>query len=301
MNKHLLSILDLSSDDIFTIIERSESLKRDKRNGIFVQSLREKNIGLFFEKLSTRTRLSFEAGINDLGANPIFINPNDIQLGRGETIGDTAKVVSSYLDAVIFRTYGQERIEEFAKFSNIPVINALTDFEHPTQIISDLFSIAETGKDIKNIKIAFIGDGNNIANSFIFASSLIGYKMVIASPPGYEPDKKLINSSNKDLVEITNNPLDACSNADVIYTDVWISMGQEGEKEERLSVFKDYQVNSNLVSQAKDDLLIMHCLPAHRGEEITDEVINDPRSIVFEQAENKLHSGKAILEFLLAN
>lgn len=303
MTRHFLSIKDLSKDEIHTILDRTKQLKVNKKREIYEHSLENKSVGMIFEKLSTRTRVSFEVGINDLGGKCIYMDPRDMQLGRGETISDTSRVLSSYLDAVIIRTYGQDRIEEFAGSSSIPVINALTDLEHPTQILSDLFSIQEQGIDIENFKLAYLGDGNNIANSFIFAASLLGFKLTIATPGGYEPNEFVVKTArdNNADIELTESPEDAADNADVIYTDVWISMGQEKEKEKVLQVFKPYQLNSALLEISKDSCIIMHCLPAHRGIEITDEVINSERSIIFEQAENKLHCSKSILEFFIKN
>lgn len=300
MSKNILSIFDLNKNEIQSIIRRSYRLKKEKKEGIKSYSLQGKSIGLLFEKLSTRTRISLEVGINELGANSIYLNPKDMQLGRGETIADTARVLSSYLDAVVMRTYGQDRIEDFAGSSSVPVINALTDQGHPTQIISDLFSIEENGIDIENFKLAFIGDGNNIANSFIAASSIMGFDISVAVPKGFEPDNKILNRSlaqGSSKIEITNNPKTAVKNADVIYTDVWVSMGQEDQNDGKTKVFKPFQVNNKLVSIANNDAIVLHCLPAHEGEEITKEVFDKFKSVIFEQAENKLHTGKAILEF----
>ena len=301
MDRDFLTIFDLSKNEIKTIIDRTFELKKLKKNNTEHSTLSGKSIGLVFEKLSTRTRISFQVAINDLGANSIYLNPKDMQLGRGETIADTAKVLSSYLDGIIVRTYGQERIEEFSKHSKVPVINALTDLGHPTQIICDLFSIAEKGVDIENFTLVYIGDGNNITNSFIGASSILGFNIVVACPEGHEPDKSIIENaknSNNGSIEITNNPIEAVKNADVIYTDVWVSMGDEDKS---LNAFKPFQLNSSLISNCGKEALIMHCLPAHRDEEITDEIMNSKNSIIFDQAENKLHSAKAILEFFVKN
>ena len=257
------------------------------------------SVGLLFEKQSTRTRLSFEAGLFDLGAQAVYMNPADTQLGRGETIADTAKILSSYLDGIIVRTYGQEKVQELAENSSVPVINALTDLEHPTQIISDLFSISEQGVDPESFKLAFLGDGNNIANSFVAASAIMGFDLSVAVPPGHEPDPTIIGEATEhgsSEIEVTHDPASAVRDADVIYTDVWVSMGEEGKGTE---IFRPFQVNKKLLSFCSKDPLIMHCLPAHRGEEITAEVMDSPRCVAFTQAENKLHAGKAILEFCL--
>ncbi|MFI5322543.1 MAG: ornithine carbamoyltransferase [Thermodesulfobacteriota bacterium] len=299
MPRHLLSISDLSKRDLESLFKRASKLKAEKNRGKSRLTLKGKSIGLVFEKLSTRTRVSFEVALNDLGANSLYLNPNDMQLGRGETIADTARILSSYLDGVILRTYQQLRLDEFAKYATVPVINALTDFEHPTQIVSDLFTIKEKGIDLGRMKLAFIGDGNNVVNSFIGAAGILGFRMSIATPGGYEPDlnalkrKGITAGSN---IEVVNDPAKVASNADVLYTDVWVSMGQEKDSGKRNKVFRPYQINKKLLSYAKPEVLVMHCLPAHRGEEITDEVADGPNSIIFEQAENKLHSGKAILE-----
>ena len=302
MPRHFLSIFDLKKAEIEQIITRSAQLKKEKKNSVPHHSLQGKTIGMVFEKLSTRTRVSFQVAINDLGASPIYLNPNDMQLGRGEIIADTAKVLSSYLDAVIIRTYGQERIDDFALNSSVPVINALTDLGHPTQIIADLFTIKENGIDINNFNLTYIGDGNNITNSFIAASSLLGYNITVCCPKGFEPDKEILSKSRKigkNKIEIDHDPASAVKDADVVYTDVWVSMGQENDSDGKENVFQPYQINGDLLENTKDDLLIMHCLPAHRGEEITDEVLSSPNSVVFEQAENKLHAGKAILEYFI--
>lgn len=303
MKRHFLSVFDLSRDDIFRILDRTGKYKQDKEHRRFEQPLTNSSVGMIFEKLSTRTRVSFEVGINDLGGKCIYMDPRDMQLGRGETISDTAKVLSTYLDGVIIRTYEQERIEEFADSSTIPVINALTDREHPTQILSDLYSIQEKGIDIENFKLAYVGDGNNISNSFIAAAAIIGFKIAIATPSGFEPDTYIIESArrmNVDL-ELIGDPVQAVKDSNVIYTDVWISMGQQKEKEKVQKAFEPFQVNRDLVSFAENNCLIMHCLPAHRGVEITEDILDSENSIVLEQAENKLHSGKSILEFFMGS
>lgn len=300
--RHFLKIKDLTRKEFYDLFKNASELKAEKKSGKQRSTLKGKSIGLVFEKLSTRTRVSFEVAIHDLGANSLYMNPDDMQLGRGETIGDTAKILSSYLDGVILRTYEQDRIEEFAEYSSVPVINALTDLEHPTQIVSDLFTVMENGIDLENMKIAYIGDGNNIVNSFMGASTILGFKLSIATPEEYEPDITTLNDGGKaeyPNVEILNDPKKAAAGADVLYTDVWVSMGQENETEKRKKTLKPYQVNKELLTHAKPDVLVMHCLPAHRGEEITSDVADGPNSIIFEQAENKLHVGKAVLEMFM--
>ncbi len=299
MGRNLLAVSDLEKNEIGEIIRRAGRLKELKKRGESPKSLEGMSVGLLFEKQSTRTRLSFEAGLFDLGAQAIYMNPADTQLGRGETIADTAKILSSYLDGIIVRTYGQEKAAELAENSSVPVINALTDLEHPTQIISDLFSISERGIDPGKFRLAFLGDGNNIANSFVAASAIMGFHLSVAVPPGHEPDPTITAAAaerGNSEIEVTHDPASAVRDADVIYTDVWVSMGEEKKATE---VFRPFQINGELLSLCRKKALIMHCLPAHRGEEITAEVMDSPGCVAFTQAENKLHAGKAILEFCL--
>ncbi len=301
MSRHFLSIFDLSREEFTALLNRASELKSAKKSGKEHRTLAGKSIALLFEKLSTRTRVSFEVGVNDLGGDALYMNTSDMQLGRGETIEDTAKILSSYLDGVIIRTFEQERIDIFAAHASVPVINALTDLEHPTQIVSDLFTVAEKGIDVQNFKLAYIGDGNNIVNSLIGAAGVLGFNLSAAVPEGYEPDQGIIKRAI-DLggeIEIVNDPFQAASGSDVLYTDVWVSMGQEEESSKRNELFKPYQINSELLEAANNGAYVMHCLPAHRGEEITQEALEGPSSIVFEQAENKLHAGKAILEMFM--
>ena len=299
MGRNLLAISDLKKNDIKGIIHRAGELKELKKQGENPKSLEGMSVGLLFEKQSTRTRLSFEAGLFDLGAQTVYMNPADTQLGRGETIADTAKVVSSYLDGIIIRTYGQKKLQEFVHNSAVPVINALTDLEHPTQIISDLFSISEQGINPEKFKLAFLGDGNNIVNSFVAASAIMGFDLSVSVPPGHEPDATIMGEAmelGNSEIEVTYNPASAVRDADIIYTDVWVSMG---EQRKGTDAFRPFQINTELLSYCRKKPLVMHCLPAHRGEEITAEVMDSPRCVAFTQAENKLHAGKAILEFCL--
>lgn len=299
MPKSLLSIFDLEKREIEQIIHRAGELRELKSRGKEIATLKGKSIGMIFEKLSTRTRISFEVGINQLGGHALYINPRDLQLGRGESVADTARVISSYLDCVIVRTYDHERVNEFAINSSVPVINALTNLEHPCQVISDLFTLKERGLDIEKMKLAYIGDGNNVANTLIGASAVVGFDLSVATPEGYEPNEDITRKSkslSSSTIEISNDPKTAIAGADVIYTDVWISMGQEKERRKIAMLFKPFQINKELLSSAKPDAFVMHCLPAHRGEEITDEVVDGPQSIVFEQAANRLIVGQAILE-----
>ncbi len=300
MKKDLLSIYDLEKAAFGEIFERAKSLKKMLTYGEHHTPLRGKTLGMIFEKSSTRTRLSFEVGMHQLGGTAIFLSKRDIQLGRGETVADTASIMSRYLDGILLRTFSQELVDEFARHATVPVINGLTDLLHPCQILGDLFTIIEKKGEYDGLKIAYIGDGNNVANSWINAAARLPFQFTLACPAGYDPDEAILERGMKEgNVNLYRNPSDAAKDADVIYTDVWASMGQEDEHEERVEVFKDYQVNGALVSYAKDDAIVMHCLPAHRGEEITDEVIDSPRSVVVDQAENRLHVQKAIMEMLM--
>ncbi len=300
MKRDFLRVTDLSKEEIISIIGRSIKLKAGEDASAC--PLIGKSIGLIFEKSSTRTRVSFEVGVYQLGAQSIYLNPKEIQLGRGETIADTAKVLSRYLHAIMIRTYGHDRLTEFARHATIPVINGLSDQHHPCQVLADLMTIKERKGSIDGIRVAYIGDVNNVTNSFIEASAIMGFELVIACPEGHEPSHEVLdlarNKGKGDII-ILRNPKEATGKADVIYTDVWVSMGQEAEAEAKKERLKGFQVNSSLLSCAKNDVIILHCLPAHRGEEITDDVIDGPNSAVFDQAENRLHTQKALLEFLM--
>ncbi len=304
MNRDLLTIKDISVQDINLLFQTAAEFKHRRKIGEkIIHLLDGKSLGLLFEKPSTRTRISFEIAIRELGGNSLFLQSEQMQLKRGETLADAAKIFSLYLDALAVRTYQHDNLLELAKNASIPVINALSDFSHPCQVLSDMFTIKEKTGKLEGVKLSYIGAGNNVCNSLIYGAAKMGINLTIASPKGYEPNPEILKDAQKinpkSKIEIKNNPLEAVKNADVIYTDVWVSMGEEKEKEARVTAFKAFQVNEKLVKSAKKDVLIMHCLPAHRGEEITSEVLDGPSSIVLEQAENKLHVQKAILVLLL--
>jgi ornithine carbamoyltransferase len=268
----------------------------------FYRPLTGKTLGMIFDKSSTRTRISFEVGMFQLGGIALFLSSRDTQIGRGETIPDTARIMSRYLDGIMIRTYAQEAVEEFARYATIPVINGLTDLLHPCQILSDLFTIMEKKGTYEGLKIAYIGDGNNVANSWLNAAARLPFRLALACPENYAPNPFILKRASKEAekgVTLCLKPEEAASDADVIYTDVWASMGQEAEKEKRAKIFKTYQVNKKLLESAKKDAIVMHCLPAHRDEEITAEVIDGPQSVVMDQAENRLHVQKAIMEILM--
>ena len=302
MKKDFLSVYDLTRKDFDRIFGHAATLKAMLKEGIIYQPLAGKTLGMIFDKSSTRTRLSFEAGMYQLGGLAIYLNSRDTQLGRGETIADTARIVSRYLDAVMIRTFSQESVEDFARHATIPIINGLTDLMHPCQIVSDLFTIVEKKGSYEGLKIAYVGDGNNVANSWIDAAARLPFKLTLACPKGYDPDSRILERGRKKTtrgVSLFRDPVQAVKAADVVYTDVWASMGQEAEQEARAKVFEKYQVNRRLMQHAKPDAIVMHCLPAHRGEEITGEILDGVRSVVWDQAENRLHVQKAILEILL--
>jgi len=302
VKKDLLTLNDLGEDDFKRLFERAIELKARHKRGIFDKPLAGKSVGLIFDKPSTRTRISFEAATIQLGGTPIFMSAAHTQISRNEPVKDTARVLSRYIDCLVVRTYSQELIEEYARECSIPVINALSDLYHPCQILSDLLTVVEVKGGVKDLTVAWIGDGNNVAHSWINAAATLGFNLVLACPDGYKPDQAVLDnalSKNTGMIRVTTDPVDAVKNADIVYTDVWASMGQESELDERLAPFRSYQVNAALLKHAKADVKVMHCLPAHRGEEITEEVLEGPHSIVWEQAENKLHMHKAILEALI--
>ncbi len=295
--KHLTSMADLTSEELEEILKLAEKLKEERYKGRVTDYLKNKSLAMIFELPSTRTRISFEVAMTDLGGHALYLNWNDLQLGRGEPIKDTARVLSRYVHAIMIRARRHETILEFAKYSTVPVINGLSDLEHPCQVIADLLTIKEYKGDLRSVKLAWVGDGNNVCNSLILASALTGMEMVVCTPKGYEPNKDIVEKAIKMGAKLTfeSDPTRAVQNADVIYTDVWVSMGQEKERRRRLKAFAGYQVTQELVDSAKTNVVVMHCLPAHRGEEITEEVLEGEHSIVFDQAENRLHAQKAIL------
>lgn len=304
--KDFLTLRDLSTDTILNLLASAEKIKEKLQAGVEYTPLKGKTLGMIFEKSSTRTRVSFEVGMLQLGGNALFLSSNDIQIGRGETISDTAKVLSEYIDGIMIRTFGHDKIEELANAATIPVINGLTDTYHPCQALADLLTIKEIKGSLKGLKLAYIGDGNNVVHSLMLACAKTGIDIAIASPKGYEPDADIVKfaeeaaESQGSKVLVTQSPIDAIKDADIVYADVWTSMGYEQENITRLEVFKPYQINAVLIKHAKPDYLFMHCLPAHRGEEVTGEIIDGPNSVVFHQAGNRLHAQKAVLVDLLS-
>ncbi len=299
--RDFVSIYDFSVEEIKYILEAGSEIKKLQKAGITHHYLAGKTLGMIFQKASTRTRVAFEVGMYQLGGHALFLSPRDIQLGRGETIKDTALVLGRMLDGIMIRTFDHEEVVELAKWSAVPVINGLTDLLHPTQIIGDLMTIKEHKGELKGLKLAFVGDGNNVANSLLYGGARVGMDVVIASPSGFEPDKEVLARAQKDAgqtgakLSVVQDSEEAVAGADVIYTDVWASMGQEDQAEEKEKQFLKYQVNPRLLSLAKPDAIVLHCLPAKRGKEITDEVMDGPQSVVFEEAENRLHAHKAIM------
>ncbi len=294
--KHLLKLMDLSEKEIVEILNLADQLKYEKKNGIEHHILKGKTLGLIFEKSSTRTRVSFEVGMYDLGGNALFLSSRDLQIGRGEPVQDTARVLSRYLDGIMIRTYAQEEVEDLAKYGSIPIINGLTDYCHPCQVLADLMTIREHKGVLKGKKLCYIGDGNNMTNSLIVGGIKMGMEVSVACPHGYEPDAELMKwAAENGTFTCTESVLEAAKEADVLYTDVWASMGQEAEAEERKKIFAGYQINSDVMAVAHSDAMVMHCLPAHRGEEITDDVLEAHADEIFDEAENRLHAQKAVL------
>ncbi len=298
--KHLLKLSDLTTEEITNLLDMADQLKYEKKNGIPHKHLEGKSLGMIFEKSSTRTRVSFEVGMYELGGNALFLSSNDLQIGRGEPVEDTARVLSRFLDGIMIRTFEQKEVEDLAKYGSIPIINGLTDYCHPCQVLADLMTIREHKHTLKNLKMCFVGDGNNMANSLIVGAVKMGMEFAIACPEGYEPDSELMKwASETGKFTCTSSLADAAKDADVLVTDVWASMGQEGEAAERKKVFADYQINTELMAAAKPDAMVLHCLPAHRGEEITAEVLEAHADEIFDEAENRLHAQKAVLVALM--
>ena len=299
--KHLLKLADLSKEEILDILDTADQLKKEKKQGIPHPILQGKALGMIFRKSSTRTRVSFEVGMYDLGGTALFLSSHDLQIGRGEPIQDTARVLSRYLDGIMIRTFDQEEVEALAQCGSIPVINGLTDYCHPCQVLADLMTIREYKGKLEGLKLCYIGDGNNMANSLIAGGITTGMQVAIACPDDYRPDEELMQwaKSNGEFL-CTGNIEEAAAGADVLYTDVWASMGQEGEAEERKKIFKNYQINDSVMALAKPDAMVLHCLPAHREEEITGKVLESHADEIFEEAENRLHAQKAVLVKLLS-
>lgn len=297
--RHFLTLNSLTRDELVSIINRAEQLKKQFITKNYEASLSGRVLGMIFEKSSTRTRVSFEAGMAQLGGHAIYLAPGGTQIGRGEPIEDTARVLSKMVDCIMLRTFEHEKIERFAEYSDVPVINALTDSYHPCQLLADLLTYQETRGSIEGKKVVWFGDGNNMCHSYMNAAKIFNFQLIIACPEGFEPDTEILASTKSNVV-IERNPNEAAKNADLIVTDVWASMGQEEEQKERLQKFAKYQVNNEIMEAANEDALFMHCLPAHRGEEVSEEVLEGPQSVVWEEAGNRLHSQKALLEFLIS-
>ncbi len=298
--KHLASLHDLTKEEIWQILKTAETLKIKQKTGEKHELLYGKTLAMIFQKPSTRTRVSFEVGMKQLGGHALYLSSTDLQLGRGETVGDTGAVLSRYCDGIMARVFSHDNIIELCKHSTVPVINGLSDLLHPCQCLADLETILEKKQEFKGLKLAFVGDGNNVCHSLMFGSAKVGMEMTVICPKGYEPDKQIEKLALEDglKLEVTNDPK-GVKDADVIYTDVWASMGKDKEHEDRVKIFKPYQVNEKLISQGQDDCIVMHCLPAHRGEEITNEVVDGPHSVVLDQAENRNHAQKAVMALLM--
>ena len=294
--KHLLKMLDLSAEEIIDLLNLADQLKYERKHNIPHPHLAGKTLGMIFQKASTRTRVSFETGMTQLGGYPLFLSSNDLQIGRGEPVQDTARVLSRYLDGIMIRTFAQQEVEDLAKFGTIPVVNGLTDFCHPCQVLADLMTIREYKGSFQGLKMCYIGDGNNMANSLIVGGLKVGMEVSVACPNDYQPDPIVLDfAKNNGKFSMTTNPVEAAVNADVIFTDVWASMGQESEAEKRRIAFNGYQVNDDVLGAAHEECMVQHCLPAHRGEEITEKVFEAHANEIFDEAENRLHAQKAVL------
>ncbi len=306
MARSFLTLNDFSSEDLFAIFERAKVLKSDIKQRNDINILRNRVVGILFEKPSTRTRTSFESAVLRLGGQALYLSSNELQLKRGEPVKDTARILGSYLDAIVARVYDHQTVEELAQYSGVPVINALSDYTHPTQAVCDLFTIQEVKGKLKGLTLAYIGDGNNVCHSLILCCALAGMNIVSACPGGYHPHPDIMKSAEQisektgSSISVVEDPEEAAKDADILYSDVWVSMGEEEEKEAKLKIFKNYQINEKLLKVAAKDASVMHCLPAYRGLEIMDDVLEGPQSIVWQQGENKMHGAAAILDFMLS-
>jgi ornithine carbamoyltransferase len=304
--RDFLSISDLQGDEIRSLLDLAMRLKSEAREGNLKHSLSGKVVGLLFEKPSTRTRASFETAVYQLGGQAMYLRADELQLARGEPLKDTARILGAYLNGIVIRTYAHQTLAEFAEYAPAPIINALSDLEHPTQIVADMLTVREVKGKLTGLKFAWVGDGNNVCNSWLLGGASVGMKVVVSCPKGYEPDKSVTVKSQRlskesgGAIEFVRDPRKAVEGADVVYTDVWVSMGQEKSAKRKAQKFKAYQINTKLISKAKEDVAVMHCLPAHRGLEITDEVLEGPNSVVWKQAENKLHGARAVLASFLS-
>lgn len=303
--RDFLSIHDFTTAEIYRFLDFADELKAKQKRGEEHHVLKGKTLGMIFQKASTRTRVSFEVGMWQLGGFALFLSASDLQIGRGEPIADTARVLSRYVDGIMIRTYAHNDVVQLAKYADIPVINGLTDLLHPCQVMADLMTAREYKKDLKGLKLAYIGDGNNMSHELMFGGAKVGMHVSIASPAGYKPLDTMVNQAREDAkatgarIEVCDDPFVAAKDADILYTDVWASMGHEQEQLKRAAVFKDYKIDDELMKAAAGDAIVMHCLPAHRGEEITDAVMEGPHSVVFDEAENRLHAQKAIMALLM--
>ena len=301
--KHLLKMLDLSTEEIMDILNLADQLKYEQKNGIPHRRLEGKTLGMIFQKSSTRTRVSFETGMYQLGGYPLFLSSNDLQIGRGEPVQDTARVLSRYLDGIMIRTFAQKEVEDLAEYGNIPIINGLTDFSHPCQVLADLMTIREHKNKLEGLNFCYIGDGNNMANSLTVGCLKVGMNVTLGCPEGYYPDEEVLEFTKQypGKFKIVNDPVEAAKNADVLYTDVWASMGQESEAEIRKQAFKGYQINDAGMASANPECMVLHCLPAHREEEITNKVFEEHANEIFDEAENRLHAQKAVMVMVMEN
>lgn len=298
--KHLLKMLDLSKEEIIDILNLADQLKYENKHGIPHNHLKGKTLGMIFQKSSTRTRVSFEAGMYQLGGYPLFLSASELQIGRGEPVQDTARVLSRYIDGIMIRTFGQDEVEQLAEYGNIPIINGLTDFAHPCQVLADLMTIREYKNKLEGLNMCYVGDGNNMANSLTVGCLKVGMNVTLACPKGYYPDKQILDfTADYANFKIVNNPKEAAVDADVLITDVWASMGMEKEAEQRKKDFAGYQINDELLTAAKPDAIVLHCLPAHREEEITAKVLEEHANEIFDEAENRLHAQKAVMVKLM--